>query len=64
MNNQAVHVTDFGRYNPITNSRDPKPNPLLQPESMLLSVLDEVEDDFRLNIFKLKAEQGSYGIMI
>lgn len=64
VSNQAVNVTDFGRYNPITNGRDPKPNPLLQPESMLLSVLDEVEDEFRLNIFKLKSEQGSYGIMI
>ena len=55
-NNQAIHVTDFGGYNPITNSRDPKSNPLMQPESTLQSVLDEVEDDFRLSIFKLKAE--------
>lgn len=47
---------DFGMYNPVLNKKDPKPNPLVEPDSGLSSVLDEVEDDFRLTIFKMKPE--------
>ena len=63
VNNQAGHETDFGQYNPITDRREPKPNPLLEPDTNLISVLDEVEDDFRLTIYKLKPDVGggSYG---
>ena len=39
------------------NRKEPKANPLVEPDSGLSSVLDEVEDDFRLTIFKMKPEQ-------
>ena len=34
-------------------------NPLVEPNSALSSVLDEVDDEFRLTIFKMKPKDGS-----
>lgn len=48
---------DFGNYDPVMNRKEPKVNPLIEPDSALSSVLDEVEDDFRLTIFKMKGDQ-------
>lgn len=53
---QANQDNDFGLYDPVMNKKEPKANPLIEPDSGLSSVLDEVEDDFRLTIFKMKPE--------
>lgn len=47
---------DFGIYNPLIDKKEYKPNPLVEPDSGLSSLLDEVEDDFRLTIFKMKPD--------
>ena len=48
-------------YDPVVNKKEPKANPLQEPDSALSSVLDEVEDDFRLTIYKMNGVQKSVG---
>ena len=62
-NNQAVNHTDFGNYNPLTDRRESIQNPLANNEdsTVLISLLDEVDDDFRLTIYKLQvADQQEF----
>ena len=61
-NNQASHLTDFGAYNPLTERRESVQNHVNgdQSSNVLVSLLDEVDDDFRLSIYKMQPSQNSY----